>query len=380
MTEKLYYEDAYTSEFYGKVISSVKSPAGYDVVLDKTAFFPEEGGQYSDTGKLGNASVTRVYEENGIIHHICDKDLAVESMVFGSIDFFERYEKMQCHSAEHILSGLFYKHHGLSNVGFHLGEKDVTMDISAPLSREEIDKIEREANEIVYKNVEITSYFPKSEEISSLTYRSKLDIKENLRIVYIGDYDACACCAPHVKRSGEIGVIKILDAVKMRGGMRLNILAGRRAFSYFDMLYKNTQAMSELLSAPKTEVLPALENLYFSHQNIKKEYADFRYQALLSQATFDKNHENPVIYLPNASPEEMRALANELSADTCGYLVLISGENGNLKYVISAKNADMKEEIKKINSALSGRGGGKGNMAQGVFLESLENVSAYFKK
>jgi len=142
MTEKLYYKDAYIKDFTAKVLSYERNGDIYDAVLDKTAFFPEEGGQYSDKGTLGGANVIDVKEINGIIHHYIDSPISVGAEISGSIDFDERYEKMQCHSGEHILSGIIHSLFSLDNVGFHLGAEDVTMDINAPLTREELDRVE----------------------------------------------------------------------------------------------------------------------------------------------------------------------------------------------------------------------------------------------
>ena len=261
MTEKLYYNDAYLKEFTARVISCDVSGDLYDAVLDKTAFFPEEGGQYSDRGTLGSAKVVNVKEKDGIIHHYADSALDVGAEVVGKIDFDERYEKMQCHTGEHILSGIIHSLYGLDNVGFHLGADEVTMDVSAPLTREQLDEVERLANEVIYKNVEVVASFPTQAELSAMEYRSKLDLYENVRIVKIGDYDSCACCAPHVKYTGEIGVIKILDSAKLRGGIRLFITAGRRAVRVFGEYYKTLQSASALLSLPKFEIVGGINKL-----------------------------------------------------------------------------------------------------------------------
>jgi alanyl-tRNA synthetase len=287
---------------------------------------------------------------------------------------------MQCHSAEHILSGLFFKYHSLTNVGFHLGKTDVTMDISAPLSREELDNIERLANEIVFENAKISARFPSPEELQSLNYRSKLDLKENVRIVTIGKYDSCACCAPHVSYTGEIGIIKILDSEKLRGGMRLHITAGRRALRAFDGLYKTALKVSDLISTPKSELSAGVGNLLSNLAKTKAEYEKFRLSSFLDKAdSVPKTDGNAVIYFEGALPSELREIANLLHGRVGEYLVLLSGIDGNLQYVITTKSAEVKDVIRKINEKLSGRGGGKGNMASGTFSASVSEVKAYFK-
>ncbi len=379
MTEKLYYKDAYIKEFEAEVLECEKCDKGYDVVLDKTAFFPEEGGQYSDTGTIGQSTVLSVYEKNLTVHHVCSSPLQIGKTVHASLNFDERFENMQCHTAEHILSGLFYKHHGLTNVGFHLGKLDVTMDISAPLTRDELDKIERQANEIVFKNVKVTAVFPSPDELENMSYRSKLDLKENVRIVLIGDYDACACCAPHVSYSGEIGLIKILDAEKLRGGMRLHISAGRRALALFDGFYKTALKVSDLISTPKKDLAQGVENLLTNLAKVRADYEKFRTESYLEKAeALEPCEKNAVLFLKGAGVNELREAANRLSSRVGGYLVLLGGTDGNLQYVISTDAVDIKDEIAQINEKLSGRGGGRGNMAFGSFMCSVDEVKKYF--
>ena len=293
MTKKLYYQDAYIKEFWATVLSCEKSGECYDVVLDKTAFFPEEGGQYSDKGKIGDTLVIDVKETNGIIHHYTQGPIDKGVTLFCSVDFDERYEKMQCHSAEHILSGLFHKHFGLDNVGFHLGKDDVTMDISAPLGEKELEFIEMLANEAVYKNVEITAEFPNSEELSLMEYRAKLDLTENVRIVRIGEYDACACCAPHVRFTGEIGAIKILDSVKLRGGLRIHITAGRRAMRFFRECFASVGAVSALLSVPKSDVEGGVKKLQEDYAKLKADFSEYKLGIMRREAEAVKPRVNP---------------------------------------------------------------------------------------
>lgn len=379
MTEKLYYSDAYICKFSATVYSCEASGDLYDVVLDKTAFFPEEGGQYSDRGTLGTAKVLRVKENNGIIHHYTDLPLEVGSEVLGKIDFDERYEKMQCHTGEHILSGIIHSLFGLDNVGFHLGADEVTMDINAPLTREQLDKVERLANEVIYKNVEVTATFPTPDELSGMEYRSKLDLYENVRIIKIGEYDSCACCAPHVKYTGEIGVIKILDFAKLRGGIRIFITAGRRALRVFDEYYKTLQSASELLSLPKLEIVGGVSKLMGDLSELKNAYASYRMSVLEKQAkALLYTDESRIISLDGASVPELIAFSNAARDKTGGILVLLSGTDGDYKYVISSGTADLRKMAPEINKRLLGRGGGKPEMIQGSFSCSYKEIEKYF--
>ena len=258
MTEKLYYTDAYINSFMATVLSVEAENDSYAVILDKTAFFPNEGGQAADTGKIADATVLDVVEKNGTVIHKTDKLLTVGDTVECQINFAERYEKMKCHTAEHILCGIMHRLFGAENIGFHLGDDVVTFDVSPVLTREQLDEVESIANRIVAENVAIATLFPTAEELSAMEYRAKLDITENVRIVNIGEYDSCACCAPHVARTGEIGLIKMLDFCKHRGGTRIYMVAGERALLDYRMRYAASQKISALTSTPQADIVDAV--------------------------------------------------------------------------------------------------------------------------
>ncbi len=379
MTEKLYYTDAYIKEFSAKVLEVKETEKGFDTILDKTAFFPEEGGQSSDGGKIDGIDVLYVYEEEGTVHHI----LAAKpenTEVFCTLNFDERFEKMQCHTAEHILCGIINKLFGLDNVGFHLGAAEVLFDVNGVLTREDLNRVEEIANEAVYSNIKIETFFPKAEELSLLQYRAKLDITENVRIVKIGDVDACACCAPHVDKTGEIGLIKILDFMKHRGGTRIWFSAGRRALIDYRNKYENILKISAMLSAPQTDTAEILEKYMREADNTRSLLKSARIS--LAEATaksYPEESGNAVIKLEGFSIDELRAFANEYKSRVGGLTVLISGKDGDFKYVIASNAEELSAEIKKINSALSGRGGGRGTMVQGSFMTTEEAIRTYFK-
>ena len=378
MTTKLYYLDAYIKEFDAEVVSWEEKNGLYDVVLDRTAFFPEEGGQSSDGGNISGIKVLSVYEEGSVVHHIVS-ELPNDKHVHCELDFDERFEKMQCHTAEHILCGIIHRLFGLDNVGFHLGEDEVTFDISAPLTRDELDEVERLANEAVFACLPVDTFFPSGEELPTLEYRSKLELTENVRIVKIGDVDSCACCAPHVKNTGEIGLIKILDFMKHRGGLRINMCAGRRALRDYSEKYGNVKKISAMLSVPQHETADALS----AYMNDVKE---LKYQLKLSREELcaaladavPKTDGNYVRLLPDFSMDDLRAFANSAKSRIGGMLVLLSGEEGNYKYIIASESVDLTVELKEIKSALAGGGGGKSGMVQGSFLESYDRIKEYF--
>ena len=379
MTEKLYYKDAYLAEFTATVLACETAENGYRIVLDKTAFFPEEGGQYSDRGYIESSRVRDVREESGVIYHLADSPVTVGASVNCRIDFDERYEKMQCHTAEHILSGLIHTHFGLDNVGFHLGADYVTMDVSGVLERQDLDMIEDMANAIVFENVAVTSEFPTPSELPTLNYRAKLDLTENVRIVRIGEYDACACCAPHVARSGECGLIKILDFQKLRGGIRMFITAGRRALKYFRAMFTSAGEISQLLSVPKEEIADGVTKL---NEALAKERADFKSYRLSSTraraAAVEHTSGNLVLHFADLEGEELRVFASEAMPSVDGMLVALGGAEGAYKYVIVSNTTDLRVASRDINAALGGRGGGSPTMIQGSFTASLAEIERYF--
>ncbi len=381
MTEKLYYKDAYLAEFTATVLACETAEDGYRIVLDKTAFFPEEGGQYSDRGYIESSLVRDVREESGVIYHLADSPVTVGASVNCKIDFDERYEKMQCHTAEHILSGLIHTHFGLDNVGFHLGADYVTMDVSGVLERQDLDRIEDMANAIVFENVAVTSEFPTPSELPTLNYRAKLDLTENVRIVRIGEYDACACCAPHVARSGECGLIKILDFQKLRGGIRMFITAGRRALKYFRAMFTSAGEISQLLSVPKEEIADGVTKL---NEALAKERADFKsYRLSLARAraaAVEHTSGNLVLHFADLEGEELRVFASEAVPSVDGILVALGGAEGAYKYVIASNSTDLRAASRDINAALGGRGGGSTTMIQGSFTASLAEIERYFSE
>ena len=379
-TEKLYYIDAYIKEFDALVISSVACEGGYDTVLDKTAFFPEEGGQYSDKGYIDGVFVFDVREKDGIIHHYSKESINVNKTAHCSINFEERFDKMQQHTAEHMISGFLHKLYGIENTGFHLGAVDVTLDTSKQVSREQMAEIERLVNLAVCRNIKIETSFPKSEELPSLDYRSKLDLTENVRIVDIGDVDSCACCAPHVSFTGEIGMVKLVDSVKRKDGSRIRMLAGKRAYDYVAKITEEASAVSVMLSAPVTDISTEVEKLLNAKCALDSRLCAMgKEMAELFAASFPGTEKNAVFYYPSLDAEAMRTFVNACAPKVKGTLVALSGEEGDYKYVLYNATDDFSSVVKNANAALLGRGGGKPPMASGSYKTSLLDIKKYFE-
>ena len=380
MTEKLYYTDPYMREFNARVLSVTACEGGFDIVLDRSAFFPEEGGQGADTGVIGGAKVTYVYEKEGILHHIADIRPDTDE-VSCKIDFDTRFEKMQCHTAEHILCGIIHSRFGYENVGFHLGDDLVTFDVGGVLTAEDIAQVERLANEAVFANLPVRAFFPANEELAEIQYRSKLDITEGVRLVKIGDVDICACCAPHVGSTAEIGVIKILDFMKHRGGTRIFMLAGRRALADYCAKQNTLKKISALLSAPQLECDRVLLAYMKESDGIRAALKQSRLKLAEEYAAAVKPTEDNALFLfPDFSIPELIAFCNIATERVGGLTVALSGADGDYKYVISSPKEDLAPHAGEINSALNGRGGGRGGMIQGSFCTDYRIIADFFAK
>lgn len=380
MTEKLYDFNSYLKEFTATVVSCNETEDGkYKIILDKTAFFPEEGGQCCDTGTLGDANVLYVSLEGEKIVHITDKPLSGE--VSGKIDFTKRFRNMQNHTGEHILSGIIFKNYGFNNVGFHLGEIEVTMDVDGILTREQIDEVELLANKVVYSNVAVKGYYPEKELLQTLEYRSKKEIDGAVRIVNIEGVDDCACCAPHVNFTGEIGLIKIVAFAKMRGGTRLTIKCGLDALLDYNEKFRNVYAISVALKTPQNETSVAVENLINENKDLKYKIGQIKREQILRLAeTIEYTNGNLCIFEEDLSADDLRGLANAVKAKCGGICAVLSGsDEKGYTYCLASDSVDLKEKSGEINAALNGRGGGSKVMIFGSFSASKTQIEDFFK-
>ena len=367
MTEKLFYQDSHMKEFQATVVSCEPQKDHYLIVLDQTAFFPEGGGQYADTGKLGDVEITDVHEKDGVIYHTANMPLEVGSTVTGRLHWEERFEKMQQHTGEHIVSGLVHERFGYQNVGFHLGSDYCTMDFNGPITKEQLKEIEREANEAVYQNLDIQVLYPSKEELSDMEYRSKIEIEGQVRIVVVPGYDVCACCAPHVKKTGEIGMIKLVNMMNYKGGERITMLCGRRALCDYEKKDESTKAISALLCAREYEVAEAVERLKEEQTSLKGKCASLQQKMLSFQANeIQVEEEITAVFDPSLEgnlPREMMNLLLDRGAKVCA--VFAGTDEKGYRYVIGSRSEDVRPLSKELNAAFEGRGGGKPEMVQG---------------
>lgn len=381
MTKRLYENDGHLSEFAARVISCEKKGDLFDVVLDQTAFFPEGGGQPADTGRIGDAVVSDVQIRDGIVHHTTDSAIAENVTVECAVDMDVRFPRMQCHTGEHIVSGIIHSMYGYNNVGFHMGSKDITLDIDGELCEEQIRQVEYIANKAVAENIPVTVTYPSPAVADSLDYRSKLEITEGLRLVQIGEYDLCACCAPHVSRTGEIGIIKILEYIRYKGGMRLHMLCGLRALEDYTAKFAELSAVSELLSAPKDECAEAVRHL--QKQIVDAEYKTRATVKAVLLAEVDRaaaTDGNMVFIEPRELASGLRDMVTAALSKCGGICAAFAGEEGNYTFVMGSNSVDLRAASAEIRQALSAKGGGSPDMIQGNASTTAEVIREYFNK
>jgi len=378
-TIKIYDIYSYIKEFSATVISCEEKDGAYLVVLDQTAFAPEGGGQGADTGKIEDANVLDVQIVDNVVYHKTDKPLQVGAKVLCEIDWDTRFLRMQNHSAEHLVSGIIHNLFGYNNVGFHLNDSLVTLDCDGPLSEEDIRKIELEANKAIYANKKINILFPLAEELANYDYRSKLDITENVRLVEIEDYDLCACCAPHVESTGEIGVIKILNFIPYKKGTRMEMVAGLLAFKDYCNIHNSTKAIMNLLSAKRTETVETVERVYNELNSAKYENKKLSAELALLQMEKHQIPDGICVFVKNASYDELRNCSNTLIDDfTCCY-AFSNTDGENYIYTVASKENNVREKVQELNIAFNGKGGGRDFYAQGkIIVSSKEEILNYF--
>lgn len=382
MTQKLYYQDSHIEQFTAQVISCAwdEKKGYYAVVLDQTGFFPEEGGQYADIGTLGGVDVEDVREKEEIITHYLKQPLEVGTEVTGQIDYQDRFSKMQQHSGEHIVSGLVHRHFGYDNVGFHLGKELVTMDFNGTLTGEQIRQIELEANQAVALNLEIQVAYPSKEELDAMDYRSKKELTGQVRIVTVPGYDVCACCAPHVERTGEIGIIKLVDAVKYKGGTRVTMVCGFRALQDYQMKEENVREISRLLSAKPYETAEAVKRLQGEVAQWKDKLYRMQTQYLEKKLEeIPEDAENVLVFETELDKNAARKFVDAGKERCSGICALFLGnDEQGYQYTLGSKTEDLKALLKTFHEAFPGKGGGKGEMVQGTVVGEMEKIREFF--
>ena len=388
--KKLFYEDVHQTEFEAVVTECTydEKKKIYKVVFDQTAFFPEEGGQVADKGIITvinetgfepvSLPVLDAHIKDDIIYHYIEKEIPLGTRVQGKVDWEQRFDFMQQHSGEHIVSGLVNKYYGYDNVGFHLGLQEVTLDFNGVLTLEQLREIEVMANEAVWKNIPIDIAFPSSDELCALEYRSKLDLTENVRIVTIPGFDVCACCAPHVDTTGQIGMIKITNVQSHRGGVRVNILCGNRALKDYTTKQNNAAAVSAALSVKQDFIAVGVERL--KDENLKQKEVINCLQASILKTMAENlpapsESKHAILFVEPMDDIAIRNLINELVPKYSGYVGVFWGnDTDGYRYIVGSSVLDCRELAFVLREKFGAKGGGKAPMIQGNVAASKEQL------
>lgn len=378
-TVKLYYENAYTQDFTAVVQSCEAVKNGFAVTLDRTAFYPEGGGQPADHGTLGEARVLDVHEKDGVVTHLCDRALSVGAEVGGRIDWPRRFDHMQQHSGEHIISGLLCSTFHCDNVGFHMGADVVTIDYNAPITWEQALEVERRANAYIWADHPIRIWYPSAEELAALPYRSKKELTGAVRITEFPGADRCACCGTHVTSSGQVGLLKLLSCQKFRDGVRLELLCGQRALDCLAAGWEQARQIGQALSVKPQSAFAAVSRLQEELLSLKEkaarlEEADFAHTAAQYRGA------GSVLHI--AEPldgDGARRLCDAIAKAAGGRCAVFAGQDGDYRYAVIESGGDLRQFIKDMNTALHGRGGGRDGFAQGSAACTAEEVRTFFQ-
>ncbi|MDO5387936.1 MAG: alanine--tRNA ligase-related protein [Clostridia bacterium] len=378
--EMLYYKDAYMKEFTSKVVSCTEDKKGYAVVLENTAFYPEGGGQPSDMGMLDDIKVTYVAEKGDKVIHYTDKPIEEGKEVKGVIDWERRFDLMQQHSAEHIVSGMFHEKYGYNNVGFHMGSDMITLDLDGELTWEQVQEIELKANKYVWENRECRIFTAEGEELKNMEYRSKKELEGKVRLVEFPGADLCACCGTHVRYSGELGIIKMFSCQAYKGGVRIEMLCGKRAFDHITAVMEQNKEISNLLSAKIKETSKAVERLLNENYTLKSTVMEMQNEKFEKIVKEYSGKENVLLCEKGLDPNGVRNLANMLMENGCiGKIAVFSGnDEEGYKYAVCEKDGDIRQFIKSMNTTLNGRGGGKPFFAQGSVNGKWTEIEKFF--
>ena len=377
-TVKLFYENCDLQTFSAKVLSCEESQAGWLVILDATAFYPEGGGQACDLGTLGGAKVLDVQEKEDLILHTCDAPLAVGQVVQGQIDWARRFDLMQQHAGEHIVSGLVYSLLGHHNVGFHVGSDRMEIDFDGPISWEQLTIIEQKANEAVWANLPIHCFYPSKEELPNTFYRTKKALPWPVRLVQIPGIDSCACCGVHTKTTGQIGLIKILSCVKFHQGVRIELACGQRAYQHISQMFEQNRLVSQQISVPMEATAQGVGKLAEALAGEKFRATQLQNRLFAAIAAGYAGQRDVLHFETGLDSAQVRQLADKLVAVVEGFCAVFSENETGFSYCLATREGDLRQKNKEMLSALDGRGGGKPNFQQGSVRAGEAAIRAFF--
>lgn len=380
MTEKLFYLNPYLTNFQAMVTSCKRMGDKYIVVLDKTAFYPEGGGQPADWGYIGDASVSDVAEEDGVVYHVVDRPIPSSTRVEGEIDWTRRLDLMQHHSGEHIISGIICEKYNCQNVGFHMGTDAILIDFNAKIPKEDIAGLEEKANEAIWKNIPVQVSYPPRDELAALDYRSKIEIEGDVRIVCVSGYDCCACCGLHVRQAGEVGSIQIIAHQSYKGGTRLSILSGKRALDYSRVRREAADAVGRMLSVPGENIAPAVESLQEEKSQLITKLNQLKWESFRQRAEeLTKDGRDVAYYADGLTGKDMTNLADCLVEKTDGRAFVFTEVEGGFAYVLLSRKNDAKQLLDVMQKQFPCKGGGKMDAVQGRISTTKENIIWFFE-
>lgn len=379
--EKLYEAQPYLTHFSATVESCTQGKKGWDILLDQTAFYPEGGGQPYDTGMLGGVPVLEVHQREGRVVHTCAAPLEAGSQVEGQIDWPRRFDLMQHHSGEHIVSGIAHSLYGCDNVGFHMGSDVITIDLNVELTPEQVAQLEVRANQYIWEDHPISVTYPTPQELEMLEYRSKKALTGQVRIVSFPGADTCACCGTHVSSSGQVGLVKLLSCQKFRDGVRIELVCGKRALDYLSQAWEQNHQISNLLSAKTMQTSGAVRRLLDENAALKSRILTMEERQFAALAQRYTGQGDVVVFEEGLSPDSLRRLCGAVQAACGGRCACFSGEDGaGYQYAVGQPGGDLRPLAKALNQALQGRGGGKPDFIQGTVSAPREQILTFFQE
>ena len=378
-TRKLYYEDTHLRGFTGQVLSCEETAKGFAIILDATAFYPEGGGQACDLGTLGDARVLDVRERGEEVIHLCDRALEVGSQVQGTIDWDRRFDLMQQHSGEHMVSGVIHRRYGYHNVGFHMGADVITIDFDGVIPMEDLPGIEAEVNAGIWADFPLRCWYPSPEELPAVGYRTKRELPWPVRIVEVPGFDKCACCGTHVQHTGEIGLVKLFTSLGCRGGSRMEMACGGRAVALLTQAYDQNRQVSQAFSAQITETGAAARRMNETLEQEKLRYAALQKKLFAFVAETYVNQGDVLHFEENLDSVQIRILADAIAERCGGRAAVFSGtEESGYAFALVTREGDLRPFGKAMTAALKGRGGGKPIFQQGRVSASRGEIEAFF--
>ena len=383
-TRELYYEDPMCSHFTATVTACQALGGGrFAVTLDQTAFFPEGGGQPGDRGTLtydgAAVPVLDTQLQAGEPTHLCAAPIPVGETVDGALDWPHRFDLMQQHAGEHLVSGEIHRRFGYDNVGFHMGAALVTVDYNGLLTWQDLAPIEAAVNAAVWQDIPCRAWYPA--DLAAEHYRSKKALEGPVRLVQFAGCDTCACCGVHVERTGQIGLIKLLSVTKFRTGVRIEMACGARALAVVNAQLAQNREISQALSAKPDATARAVARLQGELAAVKTRLHDLENEAAARVAETYAGQGSALHFTSGLAGDALRRLCDAVLQRCGGRCACFSGADGQgYKYAIGQKGGDLRPLTRALNQALNDRGGGKPDFVQGRVQAARKDIQQWLSK